>query len=194
MLKYRKSREPLTAAFPSALPSLPYSVACRFPRCGPLQSNSSSHHHHQSSNTAIKGRENVETLQDDQNQEISDILSSTSNCPGFCQSNPISNFASCSVRKNNLARVEHFIQVVGSYEDKIISEESLIENFNQPYLDVMSQYDDGLDLSNYDFNQDGFGAEFDDVNKRKLAYMHRDIAHKYKKVIALLILPVAKDV
>ncbi|KAI5641867.1 hypothetical protein M9H77_00343 [Catharanthus roseus] len=56
-----------------------------------------------------------------------------------------------------------------------------IENFNQPYLDAMSQYDDGQDLSNYDFNQDGFGAEFDDVNKRKLAYRHRAIAHKYKK-------------
>ncbi|KAB5573898.1 hypothetical protein DKX38_001092 [Salix brachista] len=56
-----------------------------------------------------------------------------------------------------------------------------IENYNKPFLDAMSQYDDGLDLSNYDFNQDGFGPPSEDVNKRKLAYRHRTIANKYKQ-------------
>ena len=58
-----------------------------------------------------------------------------------------------------------------------------IENCNQPYLDVMREYDDGLNLSGYDFHHDGFGPPFDDVNKRKLAYRHRVIAQKYKKVL-----------
>lgn len=56
-----------------------------------------------------------------------------------------------------------------------------IENYNKPFLDAMSQYDDGLDLSNYDFNQDGFSPPSDDVNKKKLAYRHRAIANKYKQ-------------
>lgn len=56
-----------------------------------------------------------------------------------------------------------------------------IENCNQPYLDAMREYDDGLNLSGYDFHHDGFGPPFDDVNKRKLAYRHRVIAQKYKK-------------
>lgn len=56
-----------------------------------------------------------------------------------------------------------------------------VENYNKPFLDAMSQYDDGLDLSNYDFNQDGFSPPSDDVNKKKLAYRHRAIANKYKQ-------------
>lgn len=56
-----------------------------------------------------------------------------------------------------------------------------IENFNQPHLDVTCQYDDGQDLSDYDFDKDGFGALLDDVNKRKLAYRHRTIANNYRK-------------
>ncbi|KAK4260258.1 hypothetical protein QN277_003400 [Acacia crassicarpa] len=55
-----------------------------------------------------------------------------------------------------------------------------IENYNKPFLDIMSQYDDGRDLSDYDFNQDGLGPPHDDDNKRKLAYRHRVIAQKYK--------------
>lgn len=51
-----------------------------------------------------------------------------------------------------------------------------------PYLDIMSQYDDGTDLTHYDFDNDGFSPPADDVNKRKLAYRHRVIAQKYKKV------------
>lgn len=57
-----------------------------------------------------------------------------------------------------------------------------IENYNKPYLDVLSQYDDGRNLSEYDFNKDEFGPSNDDDNKRKLAYRHRVIAHRYKQV------------
>ncbi|KAK3041607.1 hypothetical protein RJ639_000741 [Escallonia herrerae] len=56
-----------------------------------------------------------------------------------------------------------------------------IENSNKPFLDSLIQYDDGQDLADYDFSEDGFGASSDDINKRKLAYRHRAIADKYKK-------------
>ncbi|KAE9445637.1 hypothetical protein C3L33_22464, partial [Rhododendron williamsianum] len=56
-----------------------------------------------------------------------------------------------------------------------------IENCNTPFLDALSQHDDGRDLSNYDFHQDGFSGLQDDSSKRKLAYRHRVIAQKYKK-------------
>lgn len=56
-----------------------------------------------------------------------------------------------------------------------------IENYNNPCLDSLSQYDDGRDLSDYDFNQDGFSPPYDEPNKRKLAYRHRVIAQKYKQ-------------
>ncbi|XP_058085929.1 eyes absent homolog isoform X1 [Magnolia sinica] len=54
-----------------------------------------------------------------------------------------------------------------------------IENYNQPFLDVLREYDDGKDLSDYDFSKDGFCPPYDDPNKRKLAYRHRVIAQKY---------------
>ncbi|WCJ20656.1 hypothetical protein M5689_002875 [Euphorbia peplus] len=54
-----------------------------------------------------------------------------------------------------------------------------IENYNMPFLDALSRYDDGRDLADYDFNQDGFKSPHDDENKRKLAYRHRVIADKY---------------
>ena len=57
-----------------------------------------------------------------------------------------------------------------------------IENYNQPIVHALSQYDDGCDLSSYDFSQDSISAPSDDLNKRKLAYRHRIIAHKYKQV------------
>ncbi|KAL9273610.1 Eyes absent-like protein, partial [Drosera capensis] len=60
-----------------------------------------------------------------------------------------------------------------------------IENCNHPSLDALKQYDDGLDLSGYDFNGDGFSPLDDDLNKRKLAYRHRVVAQK----IPLCILP-----
>ncbi|KAJ7952666.1 Plant intracellular Ras-group-related LRR protein [Quillaja saponaria] len=42
-----------------------------------------------------------------------------------------------------------------------------IENYNKPFLDALSQYDDGRDLSDYDFNQDGLDSPHDDANKKK---------------------------
>ncbi|KAJ1428950.1 HAD-like superfamily [Sesbania bispinosa] len=54
-----------------------------------------------------------------------------------------------------------------------------IENYNKPFLAALTQYDDGRDLSDYDFNQDELGPPHDDVNKRKLAYRHRIVAEKY---------------
>lgn len=63
-----------------------------------------------------------------------------------------------------------------------------VENCNMPYLDVMKQYDDGRDLTDYDFSKDGFGPPCDDLNKRKLAYRHRSIEQKYKKVGILWII------
>lgn len=53
----------------------------------------------------------------------------------------------------------------------------------------MREYDDELDLTDYDFKNDGFvGASFnDDDNKRKLAYRHRIIAQKYKEVLFTLL-------
>lgn len=58
-----------------------------------------------------------------------------------------------------------------------------IENYNEPFLDAMREYDDGKDLSEYDFSKDGFGPPIDDPNKRKLAYRHRVIAQKYTQVV-----------
>lgn len=57
-----------------------------------------------------------------------------------------------------------------------------IEDCNEPYIDSLRQYDDGKDLSQYDFKQDDFTTPTDDLNKRKLAYRHRAAAHKYEKV------------
>ncbi|XP_021765675.1 eyes absent homolog 4-like [Chenopodium quinoa] len=56
-----------------------------------------------------------------------------------------------------------------------------IEQCNEPVIDALSPYDDGADLSNYDFSQDNIGSPTDDINKRKLAYRHRIIAQKYKQ-------------
>uniref|UniRef100_A0A2P2KHJ1 protein-tyrosine-phosphatase n=1 Tax=Rhizophora mucronata TaxID=61149 RepID=A0A2P2KHJ1_RHIMU len=56
-----------------------------------------------------------------------------------------------------------------------------IENYNTPFLDALSQYDDGCDLSDYNFGKDGLSPPYDDANKRKLAYRHRVIANKYKQ-------------
>lgn len=57
-----------------------------------------------------------------------------------------------------------------------------IENYNKPFLDALAQYDDGRDLSDYDFNEDELVSPHDDANKRKLAYRHRVIAQKYLQV------------
>ncbi|TVU19092.1 hypothetical protein EJB05_35225 [Eragrostis curvula] len=56
-----------------------------------------------------------------------------------------------------------------------------IENYNQPFLNALSEYDDGKDLTAYDFEADCFSSPYDDVSKRKLAYRHRAIGEKYAK-------------
>ncbi|KAI3851658.1 hypothetical protein MKX03_022303 [Papaver bracteatum] len=56
-----------------------------------------------------------------------------------------------------------------------------IENYNKPLLDSLSEYDDGKDLSDYDFSKDGISSPHDDLNKKKLAYRHRIIGHKYEQ-------------
>jgi hypothetical protein len=57
------------------------------------------------------------------------------------------------------------------------------EDYNEPFLDALSEFDDGQDLSDYDFSKDGFGPPYDDPNKRKLSYRHRVIAQKYAQVL-----------
>lgn len=56
-----------------------------------------------------------------------------------------------------------------------------IENYNEPFLSVLREYDDGKDLADYDFCNDGFTSPYDDANKRKFAYRHRAITEKYSK-------------
>jgi len=61
--------------------------------------------------------------------------------------------------------------------------EGQIENYNEPFLSAVKEYDDGKDLADYDFNNDGFTCPYDDANKKKLAYRHRAITEKYSKVL-----------
>jgi uncharacterized membrane protein len=56
-----------------------------------------------------------------------------------------------------------------------------VEECNEPFLDSLRQYDDGKDLSRYEFKQDDFSTPTDDLNKRKLAYRHRAVAERYEK-------------
>ncbi|CAD5320423.1 unnamed protein product [Arabidopsis thaliana] len=58
-----------------------------------------------------------------------------------------------------------------------------VEECNEPFLDSLRQYDDGKDLSRYEFKQDDFSTPTDDLNKRKLAYRHRAVAERYEKVL-----------
>ncbi|XP_042479969.1 eyes absent homolog isoform X2 [Macadamia integrifolia] len=69
---------------------------------------------------------------------------------------------------------EHILRVCDDY---FFYEE--IEHYNKPCLDALSEYDDGRDLSGYDFAKDEFNPPYDDPNRRKLAYRHRLIADKY---------------
>ena len=57
-----------------------------------------------------------------------------------------------------------------------------VEDCNEPFIDSLREYDDGKDLSSYDFKQDEFTSPTDDLNKRKLAYRHRAVAERYEKV------------
>ncbi|WVZ82930.1 hypothetical protein U9M48_030133 [Paspalum notatum var. saurae] len=50
-----------------------------------------------------------------------------------------------------------------------------IMNYNEPYLNALSEYDDGRDLTLYDFEADPFTSPYDDMSKRKQAYRNRAI-------------------
>ncbi|CAA0808648.1 EYES ABSENT homolog [Striga hermonthica] len=88
---------------------------------------------------------------------------------------------------NGLKDVDNGVKIGKLWENHILQVCDLhffynqIEHFNQPYLDVFNECDDGLDLSDYDFHKDGFGHPLDALNKRKLAYRHRVIAEKYRQ-------------
>ncbi|KAL6553980.1 hypothetical protein OROMI_019653 [Orobanche minor] len=88
---------------------------------------------------------------------------------------------------NGLKNVENGVRIGKLWENHILQVCDLhffytqIENFNQSYLDVLNEYDDGLDLSDYNFREDGFGLPLDALNKRKLAYRYRVIAENYHK-------------
>ncbi|KAK6935007.1 hypothetical protein RJ641_035162 [Dillenia turbinata] len=88
---------------------------------------------------------------------------------------------------NGFKDVQKGVEIGRLWEDYIlqISDDHFfydqIENYNEPFLDALSEYDDGRDLSDYDFCQDGIGAPYCDVNKRKLVYKHRIMAHSYKQ-------------
>ena len=58
-----------------------------------------------------------------------------------------------------------------------------IEDYNKPFLYALKEYDDGQALSDYDFSRDSISPPHDDINKKKLAYRHRVIAHKYEQVL-----------
>jgi len=57
-----------------------------------------------------------------------------------------------------------------------------VEDWNEPNLMALQDYDDGIDLSSYDFDHDNLGLIPDATNKRKLAYRHRFVGHLYSKV------------
>ncbi|XP_004300253.1 PREDICTED: eyes absent homolog 3 [Fragaria vesca subsp. vesca] len=88
---------------------------------------------------------------------------------------------------NGVKNVQEGVEIGKNWEKQILSLcddhffYEQIENHNKPYLDVLSRYDDGRNLSEYDFSKDEFGASYDDDNKRKLAYRHRVIAQRYKQ-------------
>lgn len=88
---------------------------------------------------------------------------------------------------NGLKDVKKGVEIGRTWENHILQvcDESFfyeqIENCNKPFLDALSQYDDGRDLSDYNFTEDEFGSSLDDINNRKLAYRHRLVAEKYKK-------------
>ena len=57
-----------------------------------------------------------------------------------------------------------------------------MENYNQPFVGALRDFDDLRDLSDYDFMSDGFTAPTDDDSKRKLAYRFRVASQKYAQV------------
>lgn len=57
-----------------------------------------------------------------------------------------------------------------------------LEELNEPTLQSLKEYDDGRDLVGYDFGTDDFSSlPYDLSNRKKLAYRHRVIAHRYSQ-------------
>lgn len=57
-----------------------------------------------------------------------------------------------------------------------------VENYNEPSLLSLQDFDDGADLSQYNFDGDNLTVPVDTANKNKLAYRHRFIGELYEKV------------
>ncbi|KAI5071415.1 hypothetical protein GOP47_0013666 [Adiantum capillus-veneris] len=62
-----------------------------------------------------------------------------------------------------------------------------VEDFNEPNLESWKKFDDGRDLSTYDFNSDGLGETKDLANNQKLAYRHRRISELYLQGLEALL-------
>ena len=57
-----------------------------------------------------------------------------------------------------------------------------VDNFNEPSLLSLQDFDDRADLSNYNFDGDNLTVPVDSANKKKLAYRHRVVGELYEKV------------
>ncbi|MCO5582360.1 hypothetical protein L7F22_036254 [Adiantum nelumboides] len=62
-----------------------------------------------------------------------------------------------------------------------------VEDFNEPNLEAWKKFDDGRDLSTYDFSSDGLGETKDIANNQKLAYRHRWISELYLQGLETLL-------
>ncbi|KAH9705121.1 Eyes absent-like [Citrus sinensis] len=88
---------------------------------------------------------------------------------------------------NDLKDADKGVQIGRMWENHILNvcDECFfyeqIENNNTPFLDALKQYDDGRDLSDYEFDRDELCPPFDDLSLKKIAYRHRAIAHKYEE-------------
>lgn len=62
-----------------------------------------------------------------------------------------------------------------------------VENYNEPSLLSLQDFDDGADLSQYNFDGDNLTVPVDTANKNKLAYRHRFIGELYEKGLEKLL-------
>jgi len=62
-----------------------------------------------------------------------------------------------------------------------------VEDLNEPNLMALQDFDDGIDLRNYDFDLDDIGLLPDATNRRKLAYRHRFVGELYSKGLEKLL-------
>jgi len=59
---------------------------------------------------------------------------------------------------------------------------SQVEDYNEPCLLSLQNFDDAADLSHYNFDSDNLSTPVDAANKKKLAYRHRIVGELYSKV------------